>query len=245
MIFPEFLKPFERDLRKYRMEYVKISAVPLKKGERQRREQSKFSGSPFLPEGFSYPCDSSGNPMLMIAQLNFAEMPRLKDYPEEGILQLFVAPLTWVSGGDYQVIFHKKNFGVRQSVPPKIVMSAPPVCQTCNLCFTPEVEYGCPGDYRFDYKFNGLEFWEYLEGLNHKRQHELGRLFLNSVHKIGGYADILNRDPREANERLQAHLLLFQMRFDYGEGGKIFLFIKRSDLIAENFGNTYMHLEFF
>lgn len=53
---------------------------------------SKLGGVPFLPEGGSYPVDrKTGEKLYLLVQINFAEMPSLLDYPEEGILQIYIA----------------------------------------------------------------------------------------------------------------------------------------------------------
>jgi hypothetical protein len=72
------------------MENGKKSAIRLRatRGETGERE-SKFGGKPFIPKGFDYPT-IKGKPMVMIAQLNFAELPHLEGYPEEGLLQIYL-----------------------------------------------------------------------------------------------------------------------------------------------------------
>lgn len=52
---------------------------------------SKFRGQPYWPKDRDYPTDPQGNPMVMLVQLNFAELPKLAEYPTTGILQFFIA----------------------------------------------------------------------------------------------------------------------------------------------------------
>lgn len=52
---------------------------------------SRLGGSAFLPDGTDWPTDSKGRPYLFVAQVNFAEMPRLPDHPESGLLSVFIA----------------------------------------------------------------------------------------------------------------------------------------------------------
>lgn len=56
--------------------------------------QSKFGGIPYLPEHFPYPHSKlhPEQPLRLLAQINFAEMPHLDDYPEQGILQIYLNP---------------------------------------------------------------------------------------------------------------------------------------------------------
>ena len=57
---------------------------------------SKFGGTPYLPSGFEYPrnkCKGGlGDPLKLLCQLNFATLPPLPDFPQNGILQFYVAP---------------------------------------------------------------------------------------------------------------------------------------------------------
>jgi len=52
---------------------------------------SKLCGVPYWPKGAEYPHDIDGQPMAMLAQLNFRELPELPGYPRAGIVQFFVA----------------------------------------------------------------------------------------------------------------------------------------------------------
>ncbi|WP_413167301.1 YwqG family protein [Capilliphycus salinus ALCB114379] len=60
--------------------------------------QSKFAGRekspggfPYLPKGFDYPQTSDGEYLLLLAQINFAEVPYLEGFPTRGILQFYIA----------------------------------------------------------------------------------------------------------------------------------------------------------
>jgi uncharacterized protein YwqG len=39
----------------------------------------------------AYPLDSNGNPLALLAQFNFAEIPSLPNFPDKGILQFYIA----------------------------------------------------------------------------------------------------------------------------------------------------------
>lgn len=72
---------------------TKHPVVYLKLGENSPTTlfQSKVGGKPYLPIGMEYPKNrKTGNPLTLLAQINFAEMPPLPDYPTKGILQFFV-----------------------------------------------------------------------------------------------------------------------------------------------------------
>ncbi|WP_018709262.1 DUF1963 domain-containing protein [Siminovitchia fordii] len=51
---------------------------------------SKLGGQPYCKPGDSIPVHDSGTPYMLIAQLNFSQLPKLPDYPNHGPLQFFV-----------------------------------------------------------------------------------------------------------------------------------------------------------
>ena len=51
--------------------------------------QSRIGGPFWRPDGVAPPRDSLGNPLLFLAQVNFAETGPLPDFPAQGLLQLF------------------------------------------------------------------------------------------------------------------------------------------------------------
>lgn len=106
MEFPDYLKEFENDLQKYKLDYIKIKAKPLKKSKSLELTQSKFLGKPYFPVSMEYPKDEAGKPMVLLAQLNFSEIPKLEHYPESGILQFYVSSDGWYDNESI-VIYHK------------------------------------------------------------------------------------------------------------------------------------------
>ena len=51
--------------------------------------ESKFGGYPYLPPGTSFPMQD-GEPMVLLAQIGWSQVPRLPGFPTEGMLQLFI-----------------------------------------------------------------------------------------------------------------------------------------------------------
>lgn len=51
---------------------------------------SRIGGAVWLPEGEAWPVDGAGQPLSFLAQIDFAEMPPLADYPASGVLQFFI-----------------------------------------------------------------------------------------------------------------------------------------------------------
>lgn len=52
---------------------------------------SHLGGVPYLPHDGSYPMGDDGQMLWLCAQINFAQMPAMKDFPTEGILQFFLS----------------------------------------------------------------------------------------------------------------------------------------------------------
>ncbi|MFC3849540.1 YwqG family protein [Corynebacterium hansenii] len=52
---------------------------------------SHLGGIPYLPHGDKYPTGADGQMLWLCAQVNFAQMPRMGDFPDEGILQIFLS----------------------------------------------------------------------------------------------------------------------------------------------------------
>jgi len=76
-------------------EVVETSSRPCVNITAKRRGtallQSKFGGTPYIPEGFTYPCDTiTRKPLRLVSQINFAEIPEIEGFPRKGILQFFI-----------------------------------------------------------------------------------------------------------------------------------------------------------
>lgn len=247
MIFPEYLKEFESDLLKYKLDFIKIDATPIEKENILDFTQSKFLGKPYLPIGFEYPKDNTGKPMVLLTQLNFAEIPKLENYPEKGILQFYIPSEDWYDMQEYKVIYHEslaENQTDFTFLTDDLFEDFPVYCEH-SLKFSKQEEYGGSEDFRFDYSFNGLEFWEFREKLNEQQQEEIDIFFYNVGHKIGGYAYFTQGDIRDYNKKSENDILLFQIDTDeeimFGDSGVANFFINKDDLINKNFEKAYFN----
>ncbi|PGF09780.1 hypothetical protein COM59_06365 [Bacillus pseudomycoides] len=48
--------------------------------------ESEFGGYPYVPIHHEYPKDSNGQPMMLLVQLNFREIPHIESVPKKGLL---------------------------------------------------------------------------------------------------------------------------------------------------------------
>ncbi len=51
---------------------------------------SHLGGVPYIPHDGEIPADSDGNQLWLCAQINFAQMPHMNNFPESGLLQIFL-----------------------------------------------------------------------------------------------------------------------------------------------------------
>ncbi len=52
--------------------------------------QSKIAGFPYLPKDYDYPKTPEGEDLYLLVQINFAEVPPLDGFPQQGILEIFI-----------------------------------------------------------------------------------------------------------------------------------------------------------
>jgi uncharacterized protein YwqG len=92
---------------------TKKNAVRLKATRGKTKAiATKFGGKPYIPEGFSYP-HKNGEPMALICQLNFAEIPHLEGYPESGLLQIYleIDETAMFEPDCYKIVYHSDISG--------------------------------------------------------------------------------------------------------------------------------------
>jgi uncharacterized protein YwqG len=247
-MLPDFLGEFRAPLERYKLDYVKVLATPLPAGESLPLLQSKFLGHPYLPVGMPYPHDEKGQPMLLLAQLNFAEIPALAGFPTTGILQFFVSPTEWYDAEDCQVLYHPATTAPAQidfSFLTSDLYADSPIRAEHSLAFSLATEYGGAEDCRFDMTFGGKDYYEYLETLPLEQQEELDTYCNNSGHRLGGYAYFTQRDPREHDSDRQADVQLLQIDIDeqimFGDSGLGHFFISPAALAAKQFDQAYFY----
>ncbi len=247
-MLPDFLGEFRPQLAAYRLDYLKLRATPVPPNGHLPRAQSKLLGHPFLPVGTPYPHDEQGQPMIMLAQLNFAEAPALPPYPREGILQLFVSPTDWVGMDDYCVLFHPSTTDEAQadfSLLTSALYADSPIYVEHTLSFSLETEYGGAVDSRFTPDFAGKDYYAYQQTLPQEQQDELDRCCYNTGHKVGGYAFFTQSDPRSAAAEQAGDVLLLQLDTDeeimFGDSGVAHLFISPVALQNRQFDQAYFH----
>lgn len=237
-----------RELEKYRdklEESVKpFIRITAEKGKTLAWE-SKFGGNPYLPLGYEYPKDPEGNPLRLLAQINFEEMPDIGMFPLQGILQLYISAGDDVYGMDFDQPTSQEKFRVVYI--PEVIKDYSrlvkdfgfvgddgeylPIEAESKLQFKVEYAPVGTGDFRFEKLFNTTaynlledELYEWYE-----------KQYSSAGHKMGGYAYFTQSDPRDYDYK-EYDILLLQIDTDceadimWGDSGVANFFIRPEDL---------------
>jgi len=225
--------------------------------------RSKVGGVPYLPKNIDYPRSPTGRELQFLAQINFAEVPRLPKFPDKGIVQFYIGDddlyglqKRFRKGDDaYKVLYHP-NF----TRDPEFLVS--------DFSFLPEFEYSplshrsAPAALHFEKKYlpvpENLDIpWELSEAFEELRVSSQAyleclsdyamKVSQESGHKIGGYPALIQDRGWDGRHN---HLLL-QLDTDYvknenndyvnlmwGDAGIGRFYISDADLMNLNFSNV-------
>ncbi len=111
------------DIQKVMAEMKKyLPALPAVRLKAEKGEpglfDSKLGGTPYFPKDMEYPMGKTNafrnQPLIMLAQLNFDELPHIPDFPEKGMLQFFIAAddLYGMASGYGEEMTAQNNFRV-------------------------------------------------------------------------------------------------------------------------------------
>ncbi len=229
---------------------------------------SKFGGLPYLPKNYEYPKNSQGEYLYLLAQINFAQTPELKDFPDRGILQFYILAdetygMKFPDTFEEMVLLNTQQDNFRVIYFPEISLNTDdiltdfsflpaikddyyylPMSGCCAIDFSYQTSPISIVDYNFDFFPNNdfsNEFYNSLYDLYYDR-------FPCNGHKIGGYPNFVQQDPRYSlkEDEEEPYILLFQMDSDWneminifwGDGGVGNFFIKKSALQKLDFSQV-------
>ncbi|MBH0229742.1 YwqG family protein [Halobacillus yeomjeoni] len=249
-----------KELKDYRTQIASTTEPFIKITTEKRNstlDGSKFGGEPYLPEGTEYPVNKKRNPLRLLAQINFLEVPFIEGMPKEGVLQFYIDAEDDLMGMNLEDLCDQTGFKILYH--PSIERDLPrpigrqkewnddeffPVEDEMCLSFQQDIEPVSSEDFRneellgemkeelLDYDEEELDLWElYYEA------------FSGEGHKIGGYPYFTQEDPRHNNQYEQHDVLLLQVDTDengimWGDSGVGNFFIKKEDLHNLNFENV-------
>ncbi|MGL6312413.1 YwqG family protein [Vibrio sp. WXL103] len=250
---PSVLKAFEKGLENLQRDYVAIKAIPLDSelsNDSLGLTKSKFLGFPFFPSDSEYPKDKSGKPMVLIAQINFSEVPELKGFPSSGLLQLYFPVDDWWYMGSEKIIYHSSEDLQKQSITDFSFIDSKlyeqlPICKVHDLRFKKSIDTGGSEDSQFSFMFGSKDYWDFEESLTENEKQEFNNYFSCSGHKIGGYADFTQSDPRDYEPKHRNDIQLLQIDIDdfimFGDSGVGHIFINPDDLKSGNLERSYFY----
>ena len=187
--------------------------------------QSKFAGDPYFPLSMEYPTNNNGQPLKLLAQINFTEVPKhLANFPEEGILQFYIDGYDDVLGMDFdngqnqegfRVIFHEsvvhdetklvQDFSFVKIVDEEMYF---PVEREMALSFKAGFEPLSIDDFRSNDMYASI-----LKSI--EDDDTLEDAFYDALtgdgHKIGGYPYFTQEDPRAYGDYTDSTIMLLQI----------------------------------
>lgn len=254
LVLPKAFAAHWEQIKKTGLEYIEIKALPAND---IKTTESSFGAVPFIPSGFNYPVDRDGKKMIPLAQLNFSEIPPLKNYPEKGLLQFYISD-TDCYGLDFDNQYNPDSFRVIYIENPEQLIEETdidfvkqlvqsentPVFKPHRLSFSKKIDYVGLNDYRSNLHGFDVDDWtaQFTGDIKTKLEDLLYELFTKNGHRIGGYAYFTQTDPREYMEAARDTVLLFQMDSDdeimWGDVGVGNFFISPEDLIKKDFSKV-------
>ena len=223
---------------------------------------SKFGGLPYWTRGEEYPKAQDGANLYLLAQINFDQVPNLADYPNRGLLQIFIkADDTYGCSfdseqKDWRIVWREvfspslamsegelRAMGVKSASDEKGEDEFLPFDKEYSLSFKKEITFVHPNCDDFDGVLKNaaqvLGFSVYDKSSYELFDEDSFSAFFddNSKHQIGGYPDFTQNDVRREGD-----ILLFQMDSDgeilWGDMGIANFFINPEDLINRDFSNV-------
>ena len=203
--------------------------------------------------------------MLLLAQINFKDLPENSVFPKKGILQIYISDSDLHGCGYYDLgdicknltlqknfkIFYFENEDVDQQTEfnflDNLERGYNPLGfnnEQYALYFKKNEEYVPTTDINFE-NFLGMEPYDFFDQFG-KHTDELRKSYSYQInsrgHKMGGYGFVLQEDPREQCSEYKDYVLLLQIDSDnkigWGDSGSAQFFIKKKDLEDKNFSNV-------
>ncbi|ARU63669.1 hypothetical protein CBW65_23595 [Tumebacillus avium] len=253
---PAALEPYRGVLEKTTRPFLQIKAT----SGTTSLHHSKFGGHPYLPKTAEHPKDKNGQPMMLLAQLNFEELPHLDPMPKQGILQIFIPFADSFYGLDFDNQIDQKNFRTVYysdvvtdesslvtdfSYLDDVEIGPVPFSGEYTLSFQLQAEPVSMNDYRFaSLTDDAINFEDAVEvdGETVDMWDVCAEHLSGIGHKIGGYPGFNQEDPRDDEGAYSGYeILLLQIDTDYdeeedetdimwGDSGVANFFIKEEDL---------------
>ena len=231
--------------------------------------ESKLGGIPYWDLSKEYPTDSKGNKLILLAQINF-EKENFNDsrLPNKGMVQFFIACDDLYGADldnygeqiDWRIIFHeeiKENIDINEILKLNIKTSSTlnqkedeyfPFYKEYLMEFIKVKSYMGIEDYKFEQiakdilksKFNENVETTLYRHLKADCYSYLANQFEPFGHKLLGYPDFTQTDPREYNQYYDTLLLQIDTEGEimWGDSGVCNFFINKGDLEKKDFSKV-------
>jgi|GEM_PF-213400 len=251
--FEEILKKKAKALEKY---YSPFGQIKVISGDVPALKDSKFGGEPFWPKGLEYPTTPDGLNLVMLAQINCADVPEILGWPKKGIVQFYIRGDDDLYGADlddpanqtgFRVIFHEDldQETEKHPIDPNneflpLDVSKPKKIEILAGKMLPSIDASYVDPKLSDLiEDNGDAYSDY-------RDRARAELFGDaSKHQIGGYPDFIQQDPRtESQAKSQYACLLLQIDSDpenniqWGDYGSAQFFTSSAKLKKKDFSKA-------
>ena len=265
------LTPEQKQAKKVLTQIKKDTATPFikiksKKAKKLPLTANKFGGVPYWDLQKPYPVDNQGNKLILLAQIDLAELPPLPDFPEKGLLQFFLSPdEKYLYGLDldkplqqdgWRVVYHEnidKNISEEMvlalDIPTAEMSDNLPLSVQYKLSFKLAQTSISPCDYRFEDLFKTTaqqlkitfdkndEIFDLIDEDTHEKLYNS-----TAGHHIGGYPIFTQDDPRNDDTLAQYKILLLQIDTEgdimWGDAGVGNFFITADDLKKRDFSRV-------
>ncbi len=219
---------------------------------------SKIGGYPYFPIDKDYPRDIDENPLTFLLQINFEEMPKLKNFPEKGILQFYIDSSSELMGMDFddrtradyfRVIYHEEitDYIVDFSFLDDYLDSLSKVHMPFDRSFEKKFSYKKKVEsvnlYCNEFSdMMGLK--AHPDFITEEKEKLLQIMYLGTGSKIGGYPFFTREDPRTEDVY---DILLLQLDSDqninWPRKGVANFFINKKSLIEKNFTDVLFNID--
>ncbi len=202
--------------------------------------ESKLGGCPYLKDKSDYPLDREGDPMMFLAQINFAEMPEMENFPQKGILQFYVV--------------NDESYGYDE--PCKVIYIEDYITDETKILsenpYQNEIQENLPFEKNTKIIFNSTympitqyenELDSLINNINDEDEDEFYDLLYGAGSRIGGYPCFV-QNPVPCYDNGEKDILLLQLDEDsvadimFGDSGNCQFFISKKDLINKDFSDV-------